>query len=110
MSLLALLGIVALYLPLPRRFVAALPLTLAVGLSVRLLRFLRGQRGLDKVWPVVTLVLTAALLATLVMQAVFYQSVRAYEECMAAAQTQLAAADCELLRQQDPLGSGLLIR
>lgn len=101
-SLLLLLGLLALELPLPRRFVAALPLVLAVVLSVRLLHFLRGRPGRERAWPVVTLVLTLALLAGLALQGVFYSTVRAYDECMAAAQTQIAAADCE---RQRPLGS-----
>ena len=53
-ALLVLLGLVAMYLPLPKRFVAFLPLVLAVVLTVRLLRFLTSRPGKEKVWPVVT--------------------------------------------------------
>lgn len=92
-----LLSVVAMYLPLPKRFVAAVPLLLAVVLSVRLLRFLRHRRGRDKIWPAVTLVMVGALLASLVVQGLFYRTVAPYEQCLAGALTAQAKADCESL-------------
>ena len=87
-SLFVLLGIIAMYLPLPRRFIAFLPLAIAVVLTVRLLRFLRGRAGREKAWPIVTLVLIGLIAVSLALQGLFYPSVRAYEECVAGAQTQ----------------------
>ncbi|MDN5790843.1 MAG: hypothetical protein L0H25_08245 [Micrococcales bacterium] len=103
-SLFVLLGVIAMYLPLPRRFVAVLPLALAIVLSVRLLQYLRGRPGRDKVWPILTLVLIGFIVVTLGLQGIFYRSLLAYQECLASAQTQQAAAACEPLRQQSPLG------
>ena len=103
-SLLVLLGIIAMYLPLPKRFVAVLPLVIAIVLSVRLLQFLRNRPGRERVWPVITLVLVGLLLSSLGMQAVFYESVSAYEQCLEGAQTQQAKATCEQLRRQSPFG------
>lgn len=108
-SLLLLLGIIGMYLPLPRRFVAAVPLAVAIVLSIRLLRYLRGRAGRDKVWPILTLVLIAFIALTLGLQGVFYRSLVAYQACLASAQTQQAAAACEPLRQQSPLGGALAV-
>lgn len=105
-SFLVLLGIIAMYLSLPQRFVAALPLLLAAVLSVRLLVFLRGRPSRDRVWPVVTLTLVVMLLSGLAMQGLFYESVSAYERCVEQAQTSRAAAVCEELRENSPLGRG----
>ncbi|WP_347353218.1 hypothetical protein [Intrasporangium sp.] len=109
-SLLVLLGIIAMYLPLPKRFVAALPFVVAIVMTVRLLRFLRGRTGREKVWPAITLALTGLLLASLAVQAVFYPTVRRYEECLANAQTSTARAACEQIRQQGPFGVGFIVR
>ncbi|HET8593834.1 MAG TPA: hypothetical protein VFM07_01205 [Intrasporangium sp.] len=109
-SLLVLLGIIAMYLPLPKRFVAALPFVIAIVLTVRLLQFLRGRAGRERLWPVITLVLTGLLLGSLAMQAAFYPSVRAYEQCMAGAQTSHARAACEEIRQQGPLGMDFIVK
>src|SRR6478735_5549625 len=89
-ALLVLLGLTAMYLPLPKRFVAFVPLVLAVVLTVRLLRFLSPRTGREKIWPVVTLVIAGMLLSTLAVQVAFYDSVSAYEECLAGAQTRIA--------------------
>ena len=107
-ALLVLLGLVAMYLPLPKRFVAFLPLVLAVVLTVRLLRFLTSRPGKEKVWPVVTLVISGMLLSTLALQVAFYDTVRAYEECLAGAQTSLAEGDCAQLRNAGM--AGLVVR
>jgi RsiW-degrading membrane proteinase PrsW (M82 family) len=103
-SLLVLLAIVAMYLPLPKRFVAALPLAIAIVLSVRLLQFLRERPGRERVWPVVTLVLIGVLLSNLAAQVLFYDAVHAYEQCMKGAQTSQAAGACDQFRRQSPLG------
>lgn len=108
-SLLVLLGIIAMYQPLPKRFVALLPLVVAVVLSVRLLTFLRGREGREKVWPAVTLLLIGLLISNLAVQALFYDTVRSYDECVRSAQTQQAAAACEEMRKQGPLRGGLLL-
>lgn len=99
-----LLSVVAMYLPLPKRFVAVVPLLLAVVLSVRLLRSLRHRRQREKIWPAVTLGMIGVLLASLLVQGVFYRSVHAYEECLAGALTAQARADCETLRGSLGLG------
>lgn len=109
-SLLVLLGIIAMYLPLPKRFVAVLPFVIAVVMTVRLLQFLRGRAGRERVWPVITLVLTGLLLGSLALQAAFYPAVRDYEQCVAAAQTSHARAACEEIRQQSPLGMDFVVR
>lgn len=109
-SLLVLLGIIAMYLPLPKRFVAVLPFAIAIILTVRLLQFLRGRAGREKMWPVITLVLTGLLLGSLALQAAFYPNVRAYEQCAAGAQTSHARAACEQIRQQGPFGMDFIVK
>lgn len=99
-----LLAVFAMYLPLPKRFVAVVPLVLAVVLSVRLLQFLRHRSGREKVWPAVTLVMVTVLLASLVVQAVFYRTVAPYEQCVDGALTSQARADCEKLPGSSLLG------
>ena len=107
-ALLVLLGLLAMYLPLPKRFIAFVPLLIAVVLTIRLLRFLSTRAGREKIWPVVTLVIVGMLLSTLALQVAFYRSVSAYEECRAGAQTKQAQADCEELR--DSATFGLIVR
>jgi hypothetical protein len=108
-SLLVLLAIVAMYLPLPRRFIAFLPLVIAVVLSMRLLTFLQGRPGREKIWPAATLVLVGLLLSSLAVQALFLDWVREYEQCVTGAQTQQAAATCEQMRERGPLGADFLL-
>jgi RsiW-degrading membrane proteinase PrsW (M82 family) len=103
-ALLVLLGLTAMYLPLPKRFVAFVPLILAVVLTVRLLRFLSDRTGREKIWPVVTLVIAGMLLSTLAVQVAFYDTVSAYEECLAGAQTSIAAGSCAPLRDAGLFG------
>jgi heme/copper-type cytochrome/quinol oxidase subunit 4 len=103
-ALLVLLGLVAMYLPLPKRFVAFLPLVLAVVLTVRLLRFLSMRTGKEKIWPVITLVISGMLLSSLALQVAFYDSVSAYEKCVAGAQTSIAEGDCAKLRDAGMVG------
>ena len=62
-ALLVLLGLVAMYLPLPKR------------------------AGRERVWPVVTLVIVGMLLSMLALQVAFYGTVSAYEACLSGAQT-----------------------
>jgi hypothetical protein len=107
-TLLVLLGIIAMYLPLPKRFVAAVPFLIAAVLTVRLLRFLADRSGREKIWPAITLGIVALMLSTLAMQLVFYDDVSAYEACIESAQTQQARGGCEQLREQSPLGSRFL--
>ncbi len=103
-SLLMLLGVVAMYLPLPKRFVAVLPLLVAGYLTIALLRFLAGRPGRQKVWPGITLGIIGLLLVSLAFQAAFYPTVHAYEQCLAGAQTSQARAVCEQNRTMSPLG------
>jgi len=103
-AVLVLLALVAMYLPLPKRLVAFIPLAVALVLTVRLLRFLSARAGREKIWPAVTLAIIGVLIMTLVLQVAFYGAVRAYEDCVARAQTSLAQADCEKLRESGPLG------
>lgn len=105
-----LLALVAMYLPLPKRFVAVLPLLLAIGLSVRVLKFLSSRPGREKVWPAVTLGVIGLLLSTLVLQGLFYGSVAEYESCLRGAQTAQARAGCEALRESTMFGGDLLLR
>jgi cytochrome bd-type quinol oxidase subunit 2 len=107
-ALLVLLGLVAMYLPLPKRFVAFLPLLVAVVLTIRLLRFLSKRAGREKIWPAFTLVIVGMLLSTLTLQVAFYGAVRAYEDCVSGAQTRQAKADCEVLRDTGMFG--LIVR
>jgi hypothetical protein len=102
--LLVLLALIAMYLPLPKRFIAFIPLAVAVVLTVRLLRFLTMRAGREKIWPAVTLVVIGMLMSTLLLQVAFYSSVSAYEQCRADAQTSIAAAACEKLKEAGPLG------
>ncbi|MEO5745193.1 MAG: hypothetical protein ABIQ53_11495 [Terracoccus sp.] len=104
------LAVVAMYLPLPKRFIAVVPLLLAVALSVRLLRFLSSRRGREKIWPAVTLGVIGLLLASLAVQGAFYRTVQAYEQCIDGAQTAQAKADCESLRDSVVLGDILTLR
>ena len=104
------LAVVAMYLPLPKRFIAVVPLLLAVALSVRLLRFLSSRRGREKIWPAVTLGVIGLLLASLAVQGAFYRTVQAYEQCVDGAQTAQAKADCESLRDSVVLGDILTLR
>ena len=103
-AVLVLLALVAMYIPLPKRFVAFVPLLVALVLTVRLLRFLSVRSGREKIWPAVTLGIIGMLLSTLIFQVAFYRTVSAYEECVAAAQTAVAEADCQKLREPGPLG------
>ena len=105
-----LLAVVAMYLPLPKRFVAVVPLLLAIGLSVRLLRFLSNRRGREKIWPAMTLAVVGLLLASLAVQGAFYRTVQAYEQCLDGAQTAQARADCEGLRDSIVLGDAVRSR
>lgn len=107
-SLLVLLGIVAMYLPLPKRFVAVLPLAVAIVLTIQLLRYLAGRPSREKVWPAITLGIIGMLLTTLAVQGLFYSTVSAYEKCLAGAQTSVARADCEKIRDESPIGVGFL--
>ena len=107
-ALLVLLGLVAMYLPLPKRFVAFLPLLVAVVLTVRLLRFLSTRAGRERVWPVVTLVIVGMLLSMLALQVAFYGTVSAYEDCLSGAQTKQAEADCDVIRDTGMFG--LIVR
>jgi ABC-type iron transport system FetAB permease component len=97
-----LLGLIAITMPLPRRFVAALPLLVAAYLSVKLLRFLRDRPTREKLWTALSLGIIVSMLLTLVVQALFYGPVSAYEECIEQAHTSAARASC------DQLSSGLL--
>ncbi|GAA6526216.1 hypothetical protein [Intrasporangium sp. DVR] len=109
-TLLVLLGIIAMYLPLPKRFVAVVPLALAAVLTIRLLRFLALRRGREKVWPAVTLGIVGLMLSTLAVQAVFYDDVSAYEQCIESAQTQQARGACEQLREDSSFGARFLLQ
>ena len=110
-SILTLLGLIAMYLPLPQRFIAFLPLVVAVGLSGRLIRFLRGRSGREKVWPAITLGLVGYLIAALTTQIVLYGPIASYETCIDQAQTAQASAACELEREKGPLGgAGFVLR
>lgn len=99
------LGLVAMYLPLPRRFVAFVPLAIAVYLTVRLLQFVKDRAGREKVWPAITLAIVAALAGALLLQVAFYGTYRDYEQCVDGAQTSLARADCEQLKNNSLLGT-----
>ena len=100
-----LLGLVAITLPLPKRFVAALPLVVAAYLSVRLLRFLKDRPTSEKLWTALSLGIIVAMLLTLVVQVIFYGPVSAYEQCYDQAQTSTARASCDQPQRSGLLGS-----
>ena len=100
-----LLGLVAISLPLPRRFVAVLPLAVATYLSVRLLRSMRDRPTREKVWTALSLGIIASMLVSLGVQAVFYGPLSAYETCMSEALTSAARASCDQLHLSRVLGS-----
>ncbi len=102
--LFALVGITAMYLPLPQRFVALLPLLIAMVLAVRLLRFLTPRPGREKVWAGISLAVLMLPVTSLLLQALMYGTVSRYEECIAGAQTNVARGQCERLREASPLG------
>ncbi len=99
-----LLGLIAITLPLPKRFVAALPLAVAAYLSVRLLRFLRDRPAREKIWTALSFGVIVSMLLTLVVQAIFYGPVSAFEECVDQAQTSAARAACGELQDGSLLG------
>jgi hypothetical protein len=100
-----LLGLLAISLPLPKRFVAALPLLVAAYLSVQLLRFLKDRPTSEKLWTALSLGVIVAMLLTLVVQVVFYGPVSDYEQCYDQAQTATARASCEQLQRSGLLGT-----
>ena len=100
-----LLGLLAISLPLPKRFVAALPLLVAAYLSVQLLRFLKDRPTSEKLWTALSLGIIVAMLMTLVVQVFFYGPVSAYEQCYDQAQTATARASCEQLQRSGLLGT-----
>jgi hypothetical protein len=100
-----LLGLIAITLPLPKRFVAALPLVVAAYLSVTLLRFLKDRPTSEKLWTAISLGIIVSMLLTLAVQAVFYGPVSAYEQCIVEAHTSAARASCDQLQRSGLLGS-----
>jgi hypothetical protein len=100
-----LLGLIAITMPLPKRFVAALPLLVAAYLSIRLLHFLRDRPAREKIWTALSFGIIVSMLLTLVVQAIFYGPVSAFEECVDQAQTSAARAACGELQDGGLLGS-----
>ena len=100
-----LLGLIAITLPLPKRFVAALPLVVAAYLSVKLLRYLKERPTSEKIWTALSLGVIVSMLLTLLVQAIFYGPVSAYEQCYDQAQTSAARAACDQLQRSGLLGS-----
>ncbi|MCU1537698.1 MAG: hypothetical protein JWP82_2049 [Humibacillus sp.] len=99
-----LLGLLAITMPLPRRFVAALPLAVAAYLSVRLLRSMQDRPMREKVWTALSLGIIASMLVSLGVQAAFYGPLSAYETCMGEALTSAARASCDQLHLSRVLG------
>ena len=100
-----LLGLLAIAMPLPKRFVAVLPLAVATYLSVRLLRTMRDRPVREKIWTALSLGIIASMLFSLAVQAVFYGPLSAYETCMGEALTSAARASCDQLRLSRVIGS-----
>lgn len=100
-----LLGLIAITMPLPKRFVAALPLVVAAYLSVKLLRYLKERPTSEKIWTALSLGVIVSMLLTLLVQAIFYGPVSAYEQCYDQAQTSAARAACDQLQRSGLLGS-----
>ncbi len=94
-------------LPLPQRGVAVVPLVVAGVESVRELRRLRRQEAgpLPRMGPTVTLGFVTLLLLAAITQATLYSTQKAFEDCMAGANTQAAQAICGHERQQRILGN-----
>lgn len=101
------LVVVASDLPLPARAIALVPVIVAVVVTIQeLLRQRREDAPVRmRLMPVITLVLLAFVLVTAAGQAVFYESVKEYQDCMSGANTAAARAHCELQRQQSGLGA-----
>ena len=88
-ALLVLLGLVAMYLPLPKRFVAFLPLVLAIVLTVRLLRFLSLRAGArEGLAGLHARHRPARCSRARPSRSPSTDSVSAYEDCLSGAQTQ----------------------
>lgn len=95
------LGLIASLLPAPYSLVAVAPLLAATVESVRTLRAMRGPqvpRG-ARAWTGVGLVLTVALLTSVLLPHVPFGPGRDYRDCVAGANTQVAEQDCAKLRR-----------
>lgn len=94
-------------LPLPQRAVAILPIGLAAFVSVReLVRLHREQAPtLMRFGPFLTLGFVGMLLLSAVAQIALYGPLKAYQDCLAGANTQAAQAACSQERQQSLVGN-----
>jgi len=96
-------------LPLPQRAVALVPIVLAAVTSVRELMRLRREQApaLMRFGPFLTLGFLGMLLLAAVTQAAFYQPLKAYQDCLAGANTETAKTACLKEHQQSLVGSFL---
>jgi len=103
-----LLILLASALPLPQRAVALVPIVLAAVTSVRELMRLRREQApaLMRFGPFLTLGFLGMLLAA-VTQAALYQPLKAYQDCLAGANTETAKTACLKEHQQSLVGSFL---
>jgi hypothetical protein len=94
-------------LPLPQRAVAILPIGLAAVVSVRELVRLRREQApaMMRFGPFLTLGFVGMLLLSAVTQITLYGPLKAYQDCLAGANTQAAQAACSQERQQSLVGN-----
>jgi len=102
-----LLILLASALPLPQRAVAIVPIAVAAVISVReLIRLQRESApALMRFGPFLTLGLVGMLLLAAATQVTLYVPLKAYEDCLAGANTQAAQAACAQERQQSLVGN-----
>jgi len=94
-------------LPLPQRAVALVPIVLAAVTSVRELVRLQREKAppLMRFGPFLTLGFVGMLLLAAATQVALYVPLKAYEDCLAGANTQAAQASCAQQRQQSLVGN-----
>jgi len=94
-------------LPLPQRAVTIVPVVLAAVTSVReLVRLQRSHAPpLMRFGPFLTLGFVGMLLLAAATQVALYAPLKAYEDCLAGANTQAAQAVCSQERQQSLVGN-----
>ncbi len=102
-----LLILLAAGLPLPQRGIAIVPIVVVAVITVNeLLRLHRAQApARARFGPYLTLAFVGMLLLAAATQVALYVPQKAYEECLAAAKTQAAQADCSRQRQQSIIGN-----
>lgn len=96
-------------LPLPQRLVVAVPLLVALVVSVReLFRLARARMaGLARLGAATAVGISLFLLLGMGTQLLFYAPQQRYEQCLSGANTETAKAACAQERQQGIIGTVL---